>query len=428
MLLERFARRKAEAVFDSEHERSLHWTPERKEIVLKELTDEALNIADRAGASFCDVRIVEERQNRVYVERRSIKLIDETESFGYCVRVLINGAWGFASNTRLTRDEVARTATLAVEIAKASAQVPKKSPARMAGEKAHTESLAGPCREDPFAVPNKEKAEMLLAACDTMLNVPNVATATGFLQFIKMRRILANSDGSYLDLTNHFANPMLEAVAVVGTESQERSYQQGAVQSGYEFIREVNLLGHARRWAEEAVLKCKADDTPVGVMDLVLDPMNLALTMHESVGHPTELDRILGWEANMAGRSFIRPEDVGSLQYGSDLVSFTVDNTLNGGLGSWFYDDDGVKMKKFPLVKNGILVDLGTTRETVPLVGWEVSNGCCRSDGFSHFPINRIPNLYLEPGVDNSIAPDNLIADVDRGVYATSSLAGTCSG
>jgi TldD protein len=154
-------------------------------------------------------------------------------------------------------------------------------------------------------------------------------------------------------------------------------------------------------------------------MDLVLDPMNLSLTMHESVGHPTESDRILGWEANMAGRSFIRLGDVGGLRYGSDVVNFTVNNALDGGLGSWGYDDDGVKMKRFrfPLVQDGILIGLTTTRETAPLIGWEHSNGCCRSDGFDHFPINRIPNLYMEPGLDDGITPEDLIAGVDRGIY-----------
>ena len=164
-------------------------------------------------------------------------------------------------------------------------------------------------------------------------------------------------------------------------------------------------------------MKCKAEDCPVGELDLVLDPANLALTMHESVGHPTELDRILGWEANMAGRSFIRPEDVGTLRYGSEQVNFSVDNTMDGGLGSWFYDDDGVRMKKFPLIKNGTLVDLTTTRETVPLIGWHRSNGCCRSSRHDRFPINRIANLYMEPFKANALTPDDLLAGVKRGIY-----------
>ncbi|MBN1755192.1 TldD/PmbA family protein [bacterium] len=384
---------------------------------MKEFTDLALNIAREAGATFADMRFVEERQNRVYAVRRSLKLIDETESSGYCVRVLINGAWGFASNTLLTREQVIKTAQLAVATAKASARVPKDLPAQMAPEEAHVETLKGPCVEDPFQVPNKEKAELLLNALDNMLNVQGVVMAWGYLQFVRMHRVIANSDGSYLDMTNFFANPMLSATAVVGTESQSRSYQGGARQAGYEFIREADILGKSAKWAEEAVMKCQAEDSPAGIMDLVLDPDHLSLTMHESVGHPTELDRILGWEANMAGRSFLQPEMVGKLQYGSEKVNFTVNNTLDGGLGSWFYDDDGVQMKKFPIIKDGILVSLGTTRETVPLIGWERSNGCCRSDGFNHFPINRIPNLYMEPGPDDEVTPESLISGVDKGIY-----------
>ena len=287
----------------------------------------------------------------------------------------------------------------------------------MASEEAHVDERTGPCEIDPFKIPNSDKAELLLKACDTMLSVPNVVMAWGLLQFIKFHRIIANTDGSYLDLTNFFANPMLEAIAVVEQDSQDRSYQGGAKQAGFEFIEEIDLVGNATKWAEEAVMKCKADDCPVGVMDLVLDPMHLSLTMHESVGHPTELDRILGWEANMAGRSFVDPKMVGNFKYGSELVNFTANNILDGGVGSWFYDDDGVKMFSFPMVKNGILVNLGCTRETAPLIGWNKSNGCCRSDSFEHFPINRIPNLYMEPGPDDSVTPDDLIAGVEKGIY-----------
>ncbi len=139
--------------------------------------------------------------------------------------------------------------------------------------------------------------------------------------------------------------------------------------------------------------------------------------MHESVGHPTELDRILGWEANFAGRSFVDPDDVGALQYGSRHVNFTVDNTLDGGVGSWFYDDDGMLHAAFPVIRDGLLVGLSCTRETAPILGWETSNGCCRADRFDRFPINRIPNLYMEPGPDDGVTPDDLIAGVDRGIY-----------
>jgi TldD protein len=384
---------------------------------MRDFAEVALDVARGAGAGYADVRVVEERENRVYVRRRSLQLIDENESFGYAVRVLIDGAWGFASSTLLSKDSVAATARMAVATALASGKARRMPPIVMAPEPAHVETCVGPCEEDPFRVSHGEKADLLLCACDAMLRVPGVVMTMGLLEFSRVHRIIATTDGTCVDTTNHFAHPMLQAVAVVGGESQERSYQGGARQAGYEFIRSLDLMANAPRWAEEAVRKCTADPSPAGIMDLVLDPDHLALTMHESVGHPTELDRILGWESNFAGRSFISPEDVGRLTYGSPIVNFTVDNTMPSGVGSWFYDDDGVAMQTFPIVRQGLLVGLGTTRETAPLIGGLRSAGCCRADGFRSFPINRIPNLYMEPGTDDSVTPDTLIAGVDRGVY-----------
>ncbi|MHC5053841.1 MAG: TldD/PmbA family protein [Planctomycetota bacterium] len=384
---------------------------------MKRYTDLAMEAASGAGAQYADMRIVRRRENSVHVARRSVKAVDDSESSGYGVRVLVEGSWGFSSSTELEPDAVARTASRAVETAKASARAPKPYAVELAPEPAHVDTCASQFEEDPFEVPNAEKVELLLGCTNAMMDAPDVVMAYGALAFIRMQRVIATSDGSYLDLTNTISVPMMGATAVVGGESQSRSYQGGARAAGYEFVREVNLPAGAAKWAEEAVVKCKADPTPAGVMDLVLDPMHLALTMHESVGHPTELDRILGWEANMAGRSFVRPEDVGSLEYGSGLVNFTADNVFEGGVGSWFYDDDGVKLRSFPMVREGVLVNVGMTRETAPLIGREGSNGCCRSDGHGSFPINRIPNLYLEPGADDSVTPEALIADVERGVY-----------
>jgi len=384
---------------------------------MKEYTEIALEIARRAGAAHADVRLVERRDNGVFVHRRSLKGIDDSESFGYAVRVLIDGSWGFASNTRLDRDVVARTARQAVDTARASACAPKDYAVAFAPEPVHVDTRTGPCAEDPFAVSNAEKAELLLGCCNRMMDVPGIVEAHGGLFCSRIRRTIATLDGTYLDLTITLVNPMMGATAVVEGDSQSRSYQGGARQAGFEFVRAVDLPTHAEGYARDAAAKCTADESPAGVMDLVLDPDHLALTMHESVGHPTELDRILGWEANMAGRSFVRPEDVGSLVYGSPLVNFTANNTLAGGVGSWFYDDDGVEMTSFPMIKDGILVNLGMTRETAPIIGRARSNACCRSDGFGRFPINRIPNLYLEAGTDAGITPETLIAGVERGIY-----------
>jgi TldD protein len=384
---------------------------------MKELTDLALDAARGGNAAFADIRVVEQRDRRTFVERRALKGIESHESLGYCVRVLVDGAWGFASSTQLTRDGVQRTTYRALETARASSLAPKDVPAAMAPEPAHRDVQAGPCVEDPFEVPIAEQSEILLAACNAMMDARCVVSAFGLIQVHRTRRIIATSDGTFVDLTNTCASPFLRCTAVVGTESQSRQFQGGARQAGFEYIRQVDLPGHARQWAEEALMKCKAEDSPIGVMDLVLDPEHLALTLHESVGHPTESDRILCWEANYAGRSFMRQEDVGSLRYGSPLVNFSVDNALEGGVGSWFYDDDGVAMQAFPMVKDGVLVNLGTTRETATVLGWRRSNGCCRSEGFDRPPINRIPNLFMEPGADDAVAAADLIAGVDRGIF-----------
>ncbi len=384
---------------------------------MKGLTELAIEIALAAGASFADMRIVERKDNQIYVARRSVKAINDDESFGFAVRVLIKGNWGFASSTKLNRESVITVAQHAVKTALASAWAPKDYPVQFAEEPAHVDTCVGPCNEDPFSVPNREKADLLLECCNTMMDVPGIVSAYGMFVFSRVHRIIANSDGSYLDLTHTFTQPLMSATAVVGSESQSRSYQGGAKQAGFEFIREIGLPASAPQWAADANLKCRADDSPQGVMDLVLDPMHLALTMHESVGHPTELDRILGWEANMAGRSFVQPEDIGRLRYGSERVNFTANHKLEGGLGSWFYDDDGVKLSSFPMIREGRLVNLGMTRETAPIVGKSASNGCCRADSFSSVPINRIPNLYMEPGADDGVTKESLIADVEKGIY-----------
>lgn len=383
---------------------------------MQDLTAIALEVAGSAGASFADIRIVDERRRHLFVRRRSLRSIRDDASLGYAVRVLLDGAWGFASSTRLDAGGVAATAQRAVQIARASRQVPKEVPAQMAAAARHVDTRVGPCAEDPFAMPAGAQADLLLEASNRMMDVEGITATYVALDLTRTRRIVANTDGSYLDLTNTFTEPWINCTAVVNGESQSRRYQRGGRQAGFEWVREIDPVGSARGWAEDAVMKCRAAEVEPGLYDLVLDPMHLSLTMHESVGHPSELDRILGWEANFAGRSFIRPEDIGSLQYGSPVVSFTVDNTLEGGLGSWFYDDDGTPMQRFPMIRDGVLVGVSCTRETAPLVGWEASNGCCRSDSFDRFPINRIPNLYMEPG-PAGVTPDDLIAGVDRGIY-----------
>jgi len=383
---------------------------------VKELTDTAIDRLRRAGATYGDIRIVTQRRNVVAVRQRSVKAMDDSETRGYGIRALADGAWGFASSTDLTGDGVAQTADMAIRIARASSSVPQTRPAVMAEERPHVDTYSTPVQVDPFSVPFKEKVDLLLAVNDSMLNVENVSLAFSAVRFGRTHRVIANTDGSYLDMTHTFSEPFVRAFAVVGPESQDCSFQKGARAAGWEYVEECDLLSAAPTIAREAVVKARAEETPTGRFDLVLDPMHLSLTMHESVGHPTELDRILGWEANMAGTSFIEPPMIGSLQYGSELVSFTADNTLQQGMATWGYDDDGVPGQKWPIIREGVLVGVTAVRETAPLIGKERSCGSSRADSFSSFPITRIPNLYMEPG-KSSLTADDIIAGTDRGIY-----------
>ncbi len=383
---------------------------------MKEITSIAIEKLHAAGAAFGDIRIVTKRSNSVAVRQRSVKSIRDTESRGYGVRALVNGAWGFASSSDLTPDGVAKTTEKALSVARASASVPPDRPAVMAPEDAYRDTVVTPVARDPFEIPHKEKAELLLAVNNAMLGVEKVSLVYSMLRFMRLNRIIANTDGSYLDMTHTVSEPIVTAVAVSGDDSQDRSFQGGGRAAGWEYIQEVDLLRLAPTLAREAVIKAEAEETPTGRTDLVLDPMHLSLTMHESVGHPTELDRILGWEANMAGTSFVSPAAIGSLKYGSELVNLTADNTLEGGMATWGYDDDGVPGRKWPIVKDGILSGVTTVRETAPFIDADRSCGSCRADSFSSVPITRIPNLYMEAGRNDTSAED-IIAGTDRGIY-----------
>ncbi len=383
---------------------------------MKELTEITIDKLEKAGAEYGDIRIVTERRNTVAVRQKSVKHVQDSETRGYGVRALINGAWGFASSTDLSADGVAATTDTALAIARASAKAPKAVATVLAHEDAHIDTVVSSVVKDPFAVSISEKTALLLDINNQMLDVEGISLVFSMLQFRRMHRIIANTDGSYLDMTHTVCAPTVTAVAVVGNESQERSYQDGGRAAGWEFVEEINLTAQAPVIARQAVEKTKADDGPVGRYDLVLDPMHLSLTMHESVGHPTELDRILGWEANMAGTSFISPDSLGKLKYGSELVNFTADDTLPGGMATWGYDDDGVPGRKWPIIRNGILQGVSTVRETAPLIDHERATGTSRADSFSSFPITRIPNLYMEPGTED-ISAEDIIADTRRGIY-----------
>jgi TldD protein len=223
--------------------------------------------------------------------------------------------------------------------------------------------------------------------------------------------------GTRLDIGTTYVYPSFTANAVGNNDSQSRSFDLGGVTTGWEYVLGLNLLNEAPRVADEAIMKLQAEELGEEKRrSLLLDPGHLGLTMHESVGHPTELDRVLGWEADFAGISFATPEKLKTYQYGSPIVNFLGDNTLPGGLATAGYDDDGVPNQKWYIIKDGILNEYGTTRATAPIIGEKMSRGCNRATNYYDFPINRIPNLYLEPGKE-PLTPQELISDTEEAIY-----------
>ncbi len=378
---------------------------------------EAIDAAKSLGASYADVRVIQYRREGLYLRNGTPGNLNFSESQGAGVRVLVGGAWGFASTNQVSKPALKEAAARAVAIAKASAQV-KKQDVRLAPKPAVEDFWGTPFTIDPFKVSLEEKLG-LLSRIDALLRKrPEIKVASSSLQFAREKQWYMDTDGSFLvqDLLRSGAG--YSATAVGNGDCQIRSYPQswgGNHKSmGYEIVAAYDLVGNAERIADEAIALLTAPECPSGKRDLILDGPQLALQIHESVGHPNELDRVLGFEANYAGRSFMLPElHKGPFKYGSEIVNLVADCTVPGGLATIGYDDDGVRAERFHVVQNGIHKNWFTTRETAPLVGQQASNACNRADGFNNIPITRIPNLSLMPG---TWTYEDLVADTKDGI------------
>lgn len=376
----------------------------------------AMESARSLGADYADIRIQKTRTERIVLQNESFKDTSNNVLHGYGIRVLKNGAWGFAHSGLFEREEVLRTVKKALEIAKHSASVKKGKGIVLAPERSYIDCYYSPMRIDPFCIPLQEKTGLMLEANRILLNYPEIKSAVFVMQIRNDFKLFGNTEGSLLDMDTTMMYLSLTANAVTEEDSQSRTFTTHGQAAGWELVESANILERAPVIAQEAIWKTRADSLgDERRMSLILDPANLGLTMHESVGHPTELDRILGWEADFAGTSFVDPSMVGGYRYGSEIVNFLGDNTLPVGLATAGYDDDGVPGQKWYIVKDGILNDLGTTRETAPFIGARHSRGCSRATHYFDFPINRIPNLYLEAG-KKPLTPQELIADTEDGV------------
>jgi TldD protein len=382
-----------------------------------EYVDIALNLAKSAGAEYADIRIQKTQTEFIFLRNLSLKKTSFHEQYGYGIRVFKNGAWGFAHNNVFDKNAIQDTVKKAVFMAEQSSRLRYGNGLKLAYERGYIDTYRTSFCEDPFSIPISEKVEMMLEVNKTMLNYKDIKQAWFMLENQKDEKLFASTLGTHLDIKTLYVYPMFRATAVSENDSQSRSFDEGARATGWEWVRSLNLLEKAEKVAQEAQIKLHAETLgDEERRSLILDPINLSLTMHESVGHPTELDRVLGWEADFAGISFATQENLGKLQYGSPIVNFVADNTLPYGLATAGYDDDGVPNQKWYIIKDGILNEYGSTRDTAPIIGLPMSRGCSRATNYFDFPINRIPNLYLEPG-KKELTPQELISDTEDGVY-----------
>ncbi len=380
------------------------------------LADAALATAKRLGASYADIRINRYRLEAVSTRERQVLNVASGQNFGFGVRVLVKGTWGFSASPLVTADEVQRVTAEAVAIAKANSAFQRKRIEMVPTPKVVT-SWKSSFEKDPFDVPVEEKTDFLLKLNEAALAVKGVSFVNSSMAWVNEQKYLATSDGSRIDQYLIRGNPSFTVTAIDRSTNDFQSVntlREGQA-IGYEYMSKHDWNAEAKEAAEHAVMKLKAKSVVPGKYDLVLHPSHLFLTIHESVGHPTELDRALLWEANYAGTSFLTPEKTGKLQFGSKIVNFVADRTQTLGLASVGYDDEAVPGQRWHLVKDGVFVDWQTTRDLAPLIGKKASNGCLHADSWGSVPFPRMPNVSLEPAKEN-VTQNDLIADVDRGI------------
>jgi TldD protein len=378
----------------------------------------ALETATLRGATYADVRVMHLRQRDLTTKNGQVGTLAQSESIGMGVRVLANGAWGFASSDRLTREGVSACAAQAVSIAKASA-LAKRGEVMMVDEDAYVDSWQSPFRKDPFEIPLENQLSLLLAADAEMRRIKGITLTETGMQFRKIDSWFASSIGSRIHQRKLITGCGIAATAFQGDEIQKRSYPnsfggQHALE-GYELVESLELLKHAPRVGEEAAALHSAAQCPERTGTLILGGSQLGLQIHESVGHPIELDRVLGQEANFAGTSFLTLDQLNKLRYGSDFVNVVADARLEHGpgLGTFAYDDEGVPAQCTDIIKDGQFRGYLSNRETAHLIGLKRSSGTMRTESWNRLPIIRMTNISLKPGTWGF---DDLIADTDDAI------------
>src|SRR6266550_4710933 len=385
---------------------------------MKDLALQALDTVTGRGVEYADVRAVESRDREVATKNGKVGHVSSSESAGLGIRVLVQGCWGFAATDDLTAAGIESAAALALEIARAGQAAPDH--VSLAPENAYQATWVSDAAIDPFSIPIDRNLATLLAIDTELRHNPGVNLAEASMHFDRRRQIFVSTLGSVIDQTRTVSGAGFSALSYKDGEIQKRSYPNsfgGQYQlKGYELVDELRLLDHAGRIAEESVALHAADQCPEGEFDLILDSSQLGLQIHESVGHPIELDRVLGSEANYAGMSFLTLDHLNHLRYGSDIVNVVCDARLEHGpgLGTFAFDDEGVPAQQTDIIRDGLFVGYMTSRETAPVVGQNRSNGTMRADGWARIPLIRMTNVSLKPGRQSL---DEVFGGADRAIY-----------
>jgi len=383
---------------------------------MRDLIERALDAATGSGAGYADARVVEQQAESLTVKNGSLAAASSDRSAGLGVRVLVDGAWGFAASQDLDFAEAERVARQAVAIARASRLA--AGPPVVLDDTPPAEGHWGtPFVEDPFEVPLEEKLRILFEADAAMGRGRGISLRETTMEASRDRKLFGSSEGARLEQDLVSCGAGMVATAVSDDDTQERSYPKSlggqVVGGGFEVIRDMDLPGNGQRIAEEAVALLSAPQCPSGEMTVILEASQVAIQVHESCGHPTELDRVLGMEASFAGTSFLTVDRLDRFRYGSDIVNIDADATAAGGLGTFGWDDDGVPAQNVPLVSGGLFVGYLTSRETAPIIGRR-SMGSSRAASWRNLPLIRMTNVSLRPGEAGSL--DDLIADTDEGI------------
>lgn len=401
----------------------------------KQLADVALNAARGKGASYSDVRIGRYLNQFVVTREEKVENIVNTESYGMGVRVIANGSWGFAATDKMDKDSIAKAAELAVAIAKENSRL-LTEPVQLAPQTGYGEvSWKAPIEKNGFEVPMKEKVDLLLGVNDAAMK-SGANYITSLLFMVNEQKYFASTDGSYIDQDIHRMWPtfFITKIDAATGKFETRNGLSAPMGMGYEYLYarpedkvqsvttlyrgRYDMLEDAKAAGAQATEKLTAKSVEPGKYDLILDPSHLWLTIHESTGHSTELDRVLGYEANFAGTSFLTLDKWQSkkFNFGNKLVNIVADKTQVGSLGAVGYDDEGVQCGKWDLIKEGILTNYQVTRDQAHIIGLNASQGCCYADKWSSVQFQRMPNVSLQPGKDKK-SVDDLIKGVEKGIY-----------